>query len=171
MFCAHEFEKISNNKYYQHNILILVFSQIISQDNSQISFLFDGLDSSNGTYASLAFISGVGNKNPSMGCGITAFLKSAKTPFFGFVLHIVSILLSLKKNTATFWRRVHLRASSGELHTSSSGAHSFSLRHTSKTNMRIRENIVGAHLGCRLESNPASFILVVCRHVSVRYVH
>ena len=84
--------KILNNKYYQHNIC-WYFSQIISQDNSQISFLSDGLDSRNGTYASLAFISGVGNKNPAMGCGITAFLKSAKTHFFGLVLHIVSILL------------------------------------------------------------------------------
>ena len=61
--------------------------QFISQDNSEISFLFSGLDSRNGTYASLAFISGVERKNSSTRCGITAFLKSAKTRFFGFVLH------------------------------------------------------------------------------------
>ena len=45
--------------------------QFISQDNSEISFLFSGLDSRNGTYASLAFISGVERKNPSTRCGIT----------------------------------------------------------------------------------------------------
>ena len=56
----------------------LIFSQFISQNNSEISFLFSGLDSRNGTYASLAFISGVERKNPSTRCGITSFLKSVK---------------------------------------------------------------------------------------------
>ena len=69
-------KNICNIKYYQKSQLI--FSQFISQDNSEISFLFSGLDSRNGTYASLAFISGVERKNPSTGCGITAFLKSVK---------------------------------------------------------------------------------------------
>ena len=50
-----------------------IFFQFISQDGSEISLLFSGLDSRNGTYASLAFISGVGRKNPSTRCGITAF--------------------------------------------------------------------------------------------------
>ena len=77
----HEFQKISNNKYYQHN-LHWYFFQYISQDKSDISFLFSGLDSRNGTYASLAFISGVENKNPSTGCGITAFWKSDFLVFF-----------------------------------------------------------------------------------------
>ena len=45
----------------------------ISQDNSEIVFLFSGLDCRNGTYASLAFISGVERKNSSTRCGITAF--------------------------------------------------------------------------------------------------
>ena len=54
------------------------FFQFISQNNSQISFLFSSLDSRNGTYACLAFISGVERKNPSTRCGITAFLESVK---------------------------------------------------------------------------------------------
>ena len=45
----------------------------MSQDNSDISFLFSGLDSRNGTYASVAFISGVERKNLPTHCGITAF--------------------------------------------------------------------------------------------------
>ena len=84
MFWGHEFEKISNNKIILSTLLYWYFSQIISRENSQISFLSDGLDSRNGTYASLAFISGVGNTNPSMGCGITAFLKSANNMFVSF---------------------------------------------------------------------------------------
>ena len=52
--------------------------QFISQENSVISFLFSSLDSRNGTYASLAFISGVGRKNSPTRCGMTSFLKSAK---------------------------------------------------------------------------------------------
>ena len=39
----------------------------------QISILMCGLYSRNGTYASMAFIFGVEHKNPSTGCGITAF--------------------------------------------------------------------------------------------------
>ena len=77
----HEFQKISNNKYFQYN-LHWYFSQYISQDESDISFLFSGLDNRNGTYASLAFISGVENKNPPTGCGITAFWKSDFLVFF-----------------------------------------------------------------------------------------
>ena len=77
----HEFQKISNNKYYQHN-LHWYFFQYISQDKSYISFLFSGLDSRNGTYASLAFISGVERKNSSTRCGITAFWKSVKKYHF-----------------------------------------------------------------------------------------
>ena len=56
--------------------------QFISHNNSQISFLFSGLDSRNGTYASIAFISGVGNQNPSSGCGIRAFSKIMKKVLF-----------------------------------------------------------------------------------------
>ena len=66
----------------QHQILSkksqFIFSQFISQDNSESSFLFSDLNSGNGTYASLAFISGVERKNPPTRCGITAFLKSVK---------------------------------------------------------------------------------------------
>ena len=55
----------------------------ISQDNSEFSFLLSDLNARNGTYASLAFISGVGRKNSPTRCGITAFLKSVKKcPFF-----------------------------------------------------------------------------------------
>ena len=53
-----------NWKKYQcrffDNILCWIFFQFIYQDNSQILFLFSGLDGRNGTYASLALISGVG---------------------------------------------------------------------------------------------------------------
>ena len=45
----------------------------ISQEKSEISFLFSYLNSRNGTYASLTFISGVEHKNSSISCGITAF--------------------------------------------------------------------------------------------------
>ena len=45
----------------------------ISQDNSEFSFLFSDLNARNGTYASLAFISGVGHKNSSIGWKIRAF--------------------------------------------------------------------------------------------------
>ena len=45
----------------------------ISQDNSEFSFLFSDLNARNGTYASLACISGVEHKNPPMDCEITAF--------------------------------------------------------------------------------------------------
>ena len=48
----------------------------------QMSILICGLDSRNGTYASVAFIFGVEHKNPSTGCGITAFWKLAKKVFF-----------------------------------------------------------------------------------------
>ena len=58
--------------------LQLLFFQFISQDNSEISFLFSGLASRNGTYAPLAFISGVGRKNSPTRCGMASFLKSAK---------------------------------------------------------------------------------------------
>ena len=58
------------------------FLQFISQDNSEVSFLFDDLNSRNGTYASLAFISGVGNQNPSTGCGTRAFSKMSKSCSF-----------------------------------------------------------------------------------------
>ena len=44
----------------------------VSQNNSELAFLLIDLDSRNGTYASLAFISGVEHKNPSSGCEITA---------------------------------------------------------------------------------------------------
>ena len=37
----------------------------ISQEKSEIPFLFSYLNSKNGTYASLAFISGVKIKNPT----------------------------------------------------------------------------------------------------------
>ena len=47
-----------------------------------ISILFIGLDGRNGTYSSLAFISGVGNKNPSSGYKITAHRKSLKNDVF-----------------------------------------------------------------------------------------
>ena len=57
---------------------VAYFLKYISQDNSEIVFLFSGLDSRNGTYTSLAFISGVEQKNPSTGCEVTAFWKSTK---------------------------------------------------------------------------------------------
>ena len=97
------FEKnISNNKYDHY-----IFAYFLNT-NLKIKYIStkksDGLDIRNGTYASLAFISGVGNQNPSSGCEIRAFWKSAKSHFFGSVLHIVHvpILLSLNKNTATY---------------------------------------------------------------------
>ena len=43
----------------------------VSQNNSELSILLIGLNIRNGTYASLALISGVKHKNPSSGCGIT----------------------------------------------------------------------------------------------------
>ena len=68
-----------NNKHYFLIIFdVGYFFQFISQDNYDISFLFSCLNSRNGTYASLAFISGVERKNPPTRCGITAFLKSVK---------------------------------------------------------------------------------------------
>ena len=73
----YKLKKISNIKISQ-----LIFFQFISHDNSKISFLFSGLDSRNGTYASLAFISGVERKKSSTRCGITAFLKSVKKCYF-----------------------------------------------------------------------------------------
>ena len=71
------------NKIWCKKITINIF-QFIYQNNSQISFLFSGLDSRNGTYASLhvALISGVGNQNPSTGCGTRAFSKIVKNVFF-----------------------------------------------------------------------------------------
>ena len=81
--------KISNDDFLIIFYVGYIF-QFISQDNSEISFLFSGLDNRNGTYASLAFISGVEKKNPSTGCGITSFWKSA---FFGFFFARVYIYL------------------------------------------------------------------------------
>ena len=73
---------MNSKKYQTTNIIKIIstdiFLQFISEENYGISFLCIGLDSRNGTYSSLAFISGVGNKNPPTGCGITAFLKSDK---------------------------------------------------------------------------------------------
>ena len=74
-----------NWKNIQHKILFkkssLIFFHFNLTDNSEIYVLFSSLDSRNETYASLAFISGVGHKNPSTRCRITAFWKSAKVVF------------------------------------------------------------------------------------------
>ena len=51
----------------------LIFEFYVSQDNSEFSFLFSDLNNRNGTYASLAFISGVGHKNSSIHWKTTAF--------------------------------------------------------------------------------------------------
>ena len=56
--------------------VVEVLYKCLRQNNYAISFLFSGLDSRNATYASIAFISGVGQKNPSTGCEVTAFWKS-----------------------------------------------------------------------------------------------
>ena len=64
--------KIYHLRFF-HNIYIWIFFQFISHDSCAISFLFGGLDSRNGTYASVAFISGVERKNLPTRCGITAF--------------------------------------------------------------------------------------------------
>ena len=52
----------------------------ISQDNSAHSFLFIYLDNINGTYAFLAFISGVEHKNPSIDCEIAESENIYKRP-------------------------------------------------------------------------------------------
>ena len=74
---AWHFQKISNYKYYPKNIHGYYISYI-SQDNSEFSFLFSDLNNRNGTYASLAFISGVEHKNPSTGCETTVIWKCIK---------------------------------------------------------------------------------------------
>ena len=59
---------ISRTKYD-----VLISHTFSSQNKSELSFLFYGLNTRNGTYASLDFISGVEEKNPSIGCKFTAF--------------------------------------------------------------------------------------------------
>ena len=58
---------------FQDNYPMILLLQFISGHNSEISFLISGLDKQKWNDASLAFISGVGNQNPSTGCGIRAF--------------------------------------------------------------------------------------------------
>ena len=81
--------KNGNSELYWHKIweidLVLTWQNIFSwyfkfpcQHNSEVSFLICDLNIRNGTYASLAFISGVGHKNSSTGCEITTIWKFIK---------------------------------------------------------------------------------------------
>ena len=68
---------IFSTKYY-----VRINHKCSCQHKSKVWLTFYGLDTRNGTYASLAFISGVGHKNSSGGCKIIAFWKSVKKLVF-----------------------------------------------------------------------------------------
>ena len=68
----------NDKNYFLIIFYVGYFLQYISRDNSGISFLFDDLNGRNGTYASLALISGVGHKNSSIDWEIKAIWKSLK---------------------------------------------------------------------------------------------
>ena len=63
----------NSNGQYVLLFVVEILYKCLRQNNSAISFLFSGLDGRNATYASIALISGVGQKNPSTGCEVTAF--------------------------------------------------------------------------------------------------
>ena len=68
----------NHEMYWSANKYVLFYHKCSSPNKLEILLLFYDLNTGNGTYASLAFISGVGHKNSPSDCKITAFWKSLK---------------------------------------------------------------------------------------------